>query len=50
MNNKVGKVRNMFYIDPSKVLSLTHIFYVQKGLNDIWMVYNGNSCGLNLAL
>ena len=31
-------------------LSPTHMFYVCKGLNDIRMVYNGTSCGLNLAL
>ena len=26
------------------------MFYVRKGLNNIWMVYNSTSCGLNLAL
>ena len=50
MKNKVDKVRNIVYIDPGTVLSLTHIFYVRKVLNDIWMIYNGTSCGFNLAL
>ena len=49
MKNKVYDVRKSLYIDPGKVLSLTHIFYVRKGLNDIRMVYNITSCGLNLA-
>ena len=26
------------------------MFYIRKGLNDIWMVYNGTPCGLNLSL
>ena len=50
MKNKVEKVRKRLYIDPGTVLSLNHMFYVRKGLNDIRMVYNGTSCGLNLAL
>ena len=50
MKNKVEKVRKRLYIEPEKILSLTHMFYVHKGLNDIRMVYNGTSCGLNLAL
>ena len=50
MKNRVEKPRKRFYIKPGTVLSLTHMFYVSKGLNAIWMVYNGNSCGLNLAL
>ena len=50
MKNKVGKVRKRMYIETGTVLSLTHIFYVRKGLNDILMVYNGTSCGLNLAI
>ena len=50
MKKKVYKVRNMLYFEPKTFLSLNHMFYVQKGLNDIWMVYNGTSCVLNLAL
>ena len=50
MKNKVDKVIKTLYIDPGKFLSLAHMFYVCKVLNDIRMVYNSNSCGLNLAL
>ena len=48
--NKADKVRIRLYIEPGTVLSLTHMFYVHKGLKNIRMVYKGNSCGLNLAL
>jgi len=44
---KIGKVRERGYITPGEVLSLTHYFYVPKGDEDIRMVYNGTSCGLN---
>ena len=50
MKNKVDKVRKILYIKPGTFLSLTHMFYVRKGLNDIRMVYNSTSCGLNQAL
>ena len=50
MKNKVEKVRKILYIKPGTFLSLTHMFYVRKGLNDIRMVYNSTSCGLNQAL
>ena len=50
MKNKLDKVRKMLYIEPGAVLSLSHIFYVYKGLNDIQMIYNCTSCCLNLAL
>ena len=50
MKNKVEKVIKRMYIESGTVLSLTHMFYVRKELNDIRMVYNGTSCGLNLAL
>ena len=50
MNNKEEKVRIRLYIEPGTVLSLTHMFFVRKCLNDIRMVYNSTSCGLNLAL
>ena len=32
---KVNKVRKRVYIEPGTVPSLTHMFYVQKGLNNI---------------
>ena len=50
MKNKVDKVRKRLYIDTGTLLSLTHMFYVRKGLNGIRMVYNSTSCGLNQAL
>lgn len=50
MKLKVGKVRQRGYIEPGFVLSLTHMFYVPKGISDIRMVYNGTSCGLNDVL
>ena len=50
MNKKVDKVRKRLYIEPGTVLSITQIFYFWKVLNDIWMVYNSTSCGLNLDL
>ena len=50
MKKKVDKVSKRMYIDPGTVLSLSHMFYVQKGLNYTWMVYDGISCGLKLAL
>ena len=46
----MSKVRRRRYIAVGLVLSLTHMFYVSKGLDDIQMVYNGTSCGLNNAL
>jgi hypothetical protein len=47
---KIGRVRGKGYIAPGPVKSLTHYFYVPKGDNDIRMVYNGTSCGLNDCL
>ena len=38
------------YIDPGTMLILSHMFHVCKVFNDIWIAYNGTSCGLNLAL
>ena len=40
----------MMYIDPGTVLSLSHMFYVRKGLMHIRMVYNDTSYGSNLAI
>ena len=48
--NKAGKVRKRMYIETGIVLSLSHMFYVRKVLNDIWMVYSGISRGLDLAI
>ena len=50
MKNKVDKVRKKIYIEPGIVLRITHMFCVCKGLNNIWMVYNVISCGLNLYI
>ena len=38
IKNKVEKVRKRLYINSGTLLSLTDMFYVRKGLNDIWMV------------
>ena len=50
VTEKVSKVRRRRYIAVGLVLSLTHMFYVAKGLDDIQMVYSGTSCRLNDAL
>lgn len=47
VRDKVLPVRMRRYIEEGLVRSLTHYFYVAKGLEDIRMVYNGTSCGLN---
>ena len=38
------------YIEPGAVTSLIHYFDVEKGLEDIRMVYNGTGSGLNEAV
>ena len=50
MKKKVNKVRRRRYIEEGEVTSLTHMFAVAKGSNDIRMVYNGTSSGLNDVL
>jgi hypothetical protein len=50
MRAKVVKVRKRGYVSPGVVTSGTHYFSVPKGLDDIRMVYNGTSCGLNDVL
>ena len=50
MKAKVDKVWKRKYIECGTVLSLTHMLYVPKGKQDIRMVYNGTSCGLNDVL
>jgi hypothetical protein len=44
---KISKVRKRKYIAPGHVWSLTDFFCVPKGNDDIRMVYNGTSSGLN---
>jgi hypothetical protein len=50
MRAKVVQVCKQGYILPGKVVRGTHYFCVDKGANDIRMVYNGTSCGLNDVL
>jgi hypothetical protein len=50
MRKKILEVRKRGYISPGPVLGGTHYFCVPKGLDDIRMVYNGTSCGLNDVL
>ena len=50
MKGKLDKIQRRNYIEWGVVLSLTHMFYVLKGLHDIMMVYNSMSCRLNAVL
>jgi hypothetical protein len=50
MQDKVVQVRKQDYILPGKITGGTQFFCVDKGLDDIRMVYNGTSCGLNEVL
>jgi hypothetical protein len=50
MREKVVQVRKRGYILPGKVVGGTHYFCVDKRADDIRMVYNGTSCGLNEVL
>lgn len=50
VNKKVNKVRYRLYIMAGIVYSLTHMFDVPKGLEDIRMVYDGTKSGLNDVL
>jgi hypothetical protein len=50
MRAKVVQVRKRGYILTGKVVGGTHYFCVDKGEDDIRMVYNGTSCGLNEVL
>ena len=47
VQSKLMQVRTRRYICPGQVTSLTDYFDVPKGINDVRMVYNGTSCGLN---
>ena len=44
---KIILVRKREYIAAELVDSILHYFYVPKGLNDLWIVYNGIGYGLN---
>ena len=44
---KIGKAQRIDYITQGEVISLTHVFLVSKGDNEISMVYNDTSRGLN---
>jgi hypothetical protein len=50
MRKKVVQVRKRGYVSAGPVVSGTHYFSVPKGLDNIRMVYNGTSCGLNDVL
>ena len=50
MPKKVVQVRKRGYISSGPVFSGTHSFSVPKVLDDIRMVYNGTSCGLDDVL
>ena len=50
MRRKILEVRKRDYIRPGQVTGGTHYFCVPKGPEDIRMVYNGTSCGLNDVL
>ncbi len=49
MREKLADVISKLYIEGGDVQSLTSFFAVRKGLDDIRMVYNGTSCGLNAS-
>ena len=50
MREKVVQVRKRGYILPGEITGGTQFFCVDKGVDDIRMVYNGTSCGLNEVL
>jgi hypothetical protein len=47
---KLEKVRDQGYISPGMVASLTAFFAVEKGEDDIRLVYDGSVSGLNLSI
>jgi hypothetical protein len=47
---KLKKVRERGYISPGMVVSLTAFFEVEKGDDNIRLVYNGSVSGLNLSI
>ena len=50
VRKKVNKVRERGYLSSGIIKSLTSFFEVMKGLDDIRMVYNATSSGLNDAV
>ena len=50
IQGKVNKIRKLQYISPGLVKSEIEVFHVAKGEDDIRLVYNGTSCGLNAVL
>ena len=48
--DKISKVLERGYIRPGPVSNLTDFFPVPKGENDVRIVYNGSSSGLNKAI
>jgi hypothetical protein len=50
MRPKLVQVKKQGYISPGQVSGEMHYFCVDKGFDNIRMVYNGTSCGLNNAL
>ena len=48
--DKVSKVRRLLNVAPGKVESEIDMFWVDKEMDDIRLVYNGTSCGLNALL
>ena len=50
VKGKLDKVRARLYIAPGTVMSLTPMFHVPKGEEDVRMVYNARVSGLNKAL
>jgi hypothetical protein len=50
VREKLQKVREQGYITAGKVKALTAFFYVQKGEDDIRVVYDGSVSGLNEVL
>ena len=47
---KIGKLRRKQYLETGTFKSLVPYFYVPKGTEDIMVVFNGTSCGLNGSL
>jgi hypothetical protein len=47
---KLTKVRQRGYIAPGIIASLTLFFEVEKGEDDIRLVYDGSVSGLNLSI
>ena len=50
IQGKIDKIRRLQYIASGSVNSEIEVFHVSKGADDIRLVYNGTSCGLNSVL